>query len=164
MTGANDHGQQVPSPPFNADENAQTDREGASLKWTYYPNRYSYSMALLLFCGSIVIVVGLGALFRQPPIVVLIGAVAVLLALADFWMPTKFSMDAEKLTQRRGASTTEIFWKNVQRIERRNRSISIQTVAPDSKLAPFRGMELKFNEDQARMIEPFIRQKEQELC
>ena len=94
--------------------------------------------------------------FRQP-VLGLLGAMMILGATADFWLGSRFSLDAKGATARTGASVTAMEWGEVRRVLERGREVRLSPLESPSKLDDFRGVGLVTTEENRERVLEFVR-------
>lgn len=98
-----------------------------------------------------------GTIPLRSPLLGLAGSVMILAATAEFWLGTVYTLDEEGAQSRTGISVVRILWKDVKRAVISPVGIKLSPLEKSTRLAPFRGVFLRFgNEDRVR-IEQTVR-------
>lgn len=111
---------------------------------------------VVLFLAAVVAFVG-GILVAHSLLLGLAGSAMILAATAEFWLGTVYKLDEEGASSRTGFSPTRILWTEVKRAVVTPVGIKLSPLDETTRLSPFRGVFLRFgNEDRVR-IEQAVR-------
>lgn len=99
-----------------------------------------------------------GGLFLAHSLLLgLLGSAMILAATAEFWLGTVFKLDEEGASSRTGLSTSRVLWKDVKRAVVTPVGIKLSPLESSSRLAPFRGIFLRFGKEDRVRIEQAVR-------
>jgi hypothetical protein len=98
-----------------------------------------------------------GTLVYRKPLLGIVGSVMILAATAEFWIGTVYNLDQEGASSRTGFSFTRILWKDVKRAVVTGVGIKLSPLEESTRLAPFRGVFLRFGREDRVRIEAAVR-------
>lgn len=98
-----------------------------------------------------------GILVYKRPLLGLIGSVMILAATAEFWLGTAYKLDSEGASSRTGLSYARILWKDVKRAVVTGAGIKLSPLEETTRMAPFRGVFLRFGREDRVRIEAAVR-------
>jgi len=81
----------------------------------------------------------------------------ILAATAEFWLGTVYKLDEEGASSRTGLSYGRILWKDVKRVVVTQVGIKLSPLDESTRLAPFRGVFLRFGDEDRVRIEQAVR-------
>lgn len=87
----------------------------------------------------------------------LLGSAMILAATAEFWMGTRYRVDAQGASAKTGLSLTKIAWADVKRAVMTPLGIKLSPLEEVTRLAPFRGVFLRFGREDRVRIENAVR-------
>lgn len=87
----------------------------------------------------------------------LAGSAMILAATADFWLGSVYKLDEEGASCRTGLSHVRILWKDVKRAVVSPVGIKLSPLEDSTRLAPFRGVFLRFGKQDRVRIEHAVR-------
>lgn len=73
-----------------------------------------------------------------------LGILIILAATTDYWLPIRYRVDEGGCSMRCGLSVSSIEWDKVKRIVLDEEGAKVSPLADSSRLAPFRGVLLRF--------------------
>jgi hypothetical protein len=85
------------------------------------------------------------------------GSVMILAATAEFWLGTAYKIDEEGVSSRTGLSQARILWKDVKRAVITPIGIKLSPLEESTRLAPFRGVFIRFGREDRVRIEEAVR-------
>lgn len=85
------------------------------------------------------------------------GSVMILAATAEFWLGTVYKLDEEGASSRTGLSYARILWKDVKRAVVTQVGIKLSPLDESTRLAPFRGVFLRYGREDRVRIEDAVR-------
>jgi len=98
-----------------------------------------------------------GAIPMRAPLLGLAGSVMILAATAEFWLGTAFKIDSEGASSRTGISYARILWTDVRRAVVTPVGIKLSPLEQSTRLAPFRGVFLRYGKEDRVRIEQAVR-------
>jgi hypothetical protein len=107
--------------------------------------------------GVAVLVFLIGVMVYRRPLLGIIGSVMILAATAEFWLGTVYKLDEEGASSRTGLSMTRILWKDVKRAVVTPVGIKLSPLDEATRMAPFRGVFLRFGREDRVRIEQAVR-------
>lgn len=99
----------------------------------------------------------IGFLMFRRPLPGIVGSVMILAATAEFWLGTLYKLDQEGASSRTGLSLTRILWTEVKRAVVTDVGIKLSPLDESTRLAPFRGVFLRFGREDRVRIEAAVR-------
>jgi hypothetical protein len=102
------------------------------------PDRVAVVFGVALIAGLV------GMKLLGHPLFGVIGFAMILASTTEVWWGTAYEIDAAGAKATTGLSTTKIEWKEVRRVVRGDREVTLSPLAEDSRLAPFRGVTLRY--------------------
>lgn len=99
----------------------------------------------------------MGALVYRVPLLGFLGSAMILGATAEFWLGSSFRLDAEGASSRTGLSLTRVLWKDVKRAVITPVGIKLSPLEESTRLAPFRGVFLRYGGEDRVRIEAAVR-------
>lgn len=81
-----------------------------------------------------------------------LGFLVILTSLADFLLPIHYTLDEQGAKSRCGFIGSEIRWENVKRVIEGDDGIKLSPLEKSSRLAPFRGVFLRYNGNKQEII------------
>ncbi|HTQ08442.1 MAG TPA: hypothetical protein VMI31_00075 [Fimbriimonadaceae bacterium] len=99
----------------------------------------------------------IGAIALHTLLLGLAGSVMILAATADFWLGTSYLLDADGASSRTGISYSRILWKDVRRAVVTPIGIKLSPLEDSTRLAPFRGIFLRYGKEDRVRIEETVR-------
>jgi hypothetical protein len=99
----------------------------------------------------------LGEIGLRQPLLGLLGAMMVLGATADYWLGSRFTLDALGATAKTGLSMTTMEWTDVRRVLARGREVRLSPLENPSRLDAFRGVALITTEENRSRVMEFVR-------
>ena len=95
-----------------------------------------------------------GTVVYKRPLLGMLGSVMILAATAEFWLGVAYRVDGQGASSRTGLSYTHIRWSEVKRVVVTPVGVKLSPLAESTRLAPFRGVFLRFgSEDGVRIVE-----------
>ncbi|MBX3111642.1 MAG: hypothetical protein KF857_06495 [Fimbriimonadaceae bacterium] len=95
---------------------------------------------------AVAVLAGLFAFaFLRNILASLLGVGAVLVSTAELFLPIRFTLDEQGARRKCGLSVVEVKWADVLQVVESEDGVRLSTVAPGSKLEPFRGVFLRFS-------------------
>jgi hypothetical protein len=85
------------------------------------------------------------------------GSAMILGATAEFWLGTRYALDDEGASVRTGLSHSRVLWKDVRRAVVTPVGIKLSPLEESTRLAPFRGVFLRFGGEDRVRIEQTVR-------
>ncbi|HVT14238.1 MAG TPA: hypothetical protein VHE55_18390 [Fimbriimonadaceae bacterium] len=104
-----------------------------------------------------VLVLLIGAVVMHSVLLGLAGSAMILAATAEFWLGTVYKLDQEGASSRTGLSYSRVLWKDVKRIVTTPIGIKLSPLEESTRLAPFRGIFLRFGDEDRVRIEQVVR-------
>jgi hypothetical protein len=98
-----------------------------------------------------------GTFLLHSPLLGAAGSAMILAATAEFWLGTVYKLDEEGASSRTGMSTARILWKDVKRAAVTQIGIKLSPLEEATRLAPFRGVFLRFGREDRERIELAVR-------
>lgn len=98
-----------------------------------------------------------GLLVYRRPLLGILGSVMILAATAEFWLGTVYRLDQEGASSRTGLSYARILWKDVKRAVVTGAGIKLSPLEETTRMAPFRGVFLRFGREDRVRIEEAVR-------
>jgi len=98
-----------------------------------------------------------GTFALHSPLLGIAGSVMILAATAEFWLGTAYAVDEEGASSRTGLSYSRILWKEVKRAVVTPIGIKLSPLEESTRLAPFRGVFLRFGKEDRVLIESAVR-------
>jgi hypothetical protein len=98
-----------------------------------------------------------GMVVYRRPLLGILGSVMILAATAEFWLGTVFKIDQEGASSRTGLSYARILWKDVKRAVVTGTGIKLSPLEESTRMAPFRGVFLRFGSEDRVRIEAAVR-------
>jgi hypothetical protein len=108
---------------------------------------------LLVVVGAFVV----GVFVVRRPLLGILGSAMILAATAEFWLGSAYKLDEEGASSRTGLSPTRILWKDVKRALITPVGIKLSPLEESTRLAPFRGVFLRFGTQDRVRIEQAVR-------
>jgi hypothetical protein len=87
----------------------------------------------------------------------LLGSAMILAATSEFWLGTVYKLDEQGASSRTGLSYTRILWKDVKRAVLTPIGVKLSPLEETTRLAPFRGVFLRFGGEDRVRIEADVR-------
>lgn len=103
----------------------------------------------------------LSALVFGNPLAFLVGFLAIVGSTAEFLLPVRFRLDARGASRKVGWSFTQIEWKDVRRVIEGSDGVKLSPLERSSKLAPFRGVYLRFGSRRQAVLDLIAYWREQ---
>lgn len=137
MSGDNDSGSEgVAAEPLNWELRL----------WKQQPGR----RIVVFVCAG---VAGLfGWFLFQNALLALVGVLVILGSTTEFWLPLRYTVDAKGARVRSGISVTAIDWEDVKRVTLSEDGLKISPLAAPGRTAVFRGVYLRFGENQEEVV------------
>lgn len=124
--------------------------ENLKLEWTVrLSSRQPQRVGAIFGMAALALLVG--AVWIGP-IVGILGAAMVLGATAEFWMPTKCTLDEKGGAVRLGFSVSVIEWPNVKRVVIAEDGVKLSPLADTTRSAPFRGVFLRYESNRDEVL------------
>lgn len=121
------------------------------LEWTFSlgeimpeKRRVVLGMALLAF--------GVGTFLLHNIILGVIGAVMLILGVAELFFPMKFRLDPAGATRKCGLSVTTIPWNSVLRVIEIADGVVLSPLAKPSRMSAFRGVSLRYSGNEEQVL------------
>ena len=83
----------------------------------------------------------------------LLGFAIIAAATAEFWLPQRYKVDVTGVSAKCGLSVTAIAWDEVKRVIPDPNGVKLTPLTTDGKLAPFRGVYLRFGEEREEVMQ-----------
>lgn len=99
----------------------------------------------------------LGAVGLRQPLLGLLGAMMVLGATAEYWLGSRFTLDALGATAKTGLSMTTMEWTDVRRVLAKGREVRLSPLESPSRLDAFRGVALITTEENRNRVMEYVR-------
>jgi hypothetical protein len=145
---------EMPAPDKNAAETATPPVE--SISWRVRLSDNDPKKLWILFAVTMGAFV-LGLVLTHRALLGILGSVMILAATAEFWLGTTYKIDEEGASSRTGLSQTRILWKDVKRAVITQVGIKLSPLEESTRLAPFRGVFLRFGTQDRVRIEQAVR-------
>ncbi|RYG26841.1 hypothetical protein EON82_01760 [bacterium] len=97
-----------------------------------------------------------GTFGLRQPLLGLLGAMMVLGATADYWLGSRFKLDAIGATAKTGLSMTTMEWHDVQRVLIEGREVRLSPLEKPSRMDAFRGVALITTEENRERVLEFV--------
>jgi hypothetical protein len=107
--------------------------------------------------GVAVLAFLLGTFGLRQPLLGLLGAMMVLGATADYWLGSRFTLDAIGATAKTGLSMTTMEWHDVRRVLINGREVRLSPLDHASRLDAFRGVALITTDENRDRVLDFVR-------
>lgn len=130
--------------------------DAETLTWTVRLSDERPGRVAMVF-GVAVLAFAMGAFVFRQPLLGLLGAAMVLGATADYWLGSRFSLDAKGASARTGPSITAMEWGEVKRVLDRGREVRLSPLERASRLDEFRGVGLLTTADNKERVLAFVR-------
>lgn len=95
----------------------------------------------------------LGGALLHPVFGGLLGFALIAGATTDFWLPQHFTLSGTGASLRCGISVTSIGWGDVKRVVYTDEGVKLSPLEAATRLAPFRGVFLRFANNRDEVIE-----------
>ncbi|MBS1709540.1 MAG: hypothetical protein JSS65_12575 [Armatimonadetes bacterium] len=103
-------------------------------------------VALAVFAGL------MGFAFLRNVVASFLGVGAVLLSTSELFLPVRYRLDDNGAQSKCGWSSTEVKWGDVRRVVDGELGVKLSPVPENSKVAPFRGVYLRFNGNREEVL------------
>lgn len=161
MAGASER-----SAPASDESPGQTDKGGPE---TEEAGSYSHPMAWhvrlsdnepwkvrIVFAVAVAVLL-IGTIPFRSLLLGVAGSAMILAMTAEFWLGTSYRLDEEGATSRTGLSVARVLWKDVKRAVVTSVGIKLSPLEESTRLAPFRGVFLRYGKEDRVRIEQAVR-------
>ena len=94
----------------------------------------------------------IGILITGQPIPGILGSLMVFGATAEFLLPVTFSVSENGASRKCGLSVSSITWQDVKRVILDEGGIKLSPLENSTRMAPFRGVYLRFQNNQEELL------------
>ncbi|MBS1717745.1 MAG: hypothetical protein JSS72_08440 [Armatimonadetes bacterium] len=122
------------------------------ITWTVHPMESQPRKGYIVLAAAI-IAAALGLIFFRNPIMAGLGFAMIAGPTAEFWLGAKFTVDEKGVSSRVGLSVSSIEWPDVKRVTIQGDTVKVSPLESGSRLEEFRGVSLKFgNQDREAIL------------
>jgi hypothetical protein len=138
----------------------ERENEERTLEWTVHLAKGEPGKATAVVLVSVGAGV-LSAVVFGNPIAFLVGFLSILGSTAEFLLPVQYRLDGRGARRKVGWSLTQIEWKDVRRVIEGTDGVKLSPLEQSSRLAPFRGVYLRFGSRQHEVLDLIAYWREQ---
>ena len=130
--------------------------EALQMTWRVRLSDNEPSKRLVVFLAAALAFIA-GVLLIRSILLGLAGSAMILAATAEFWLGTVYRLDEEGASSRTGLSYSRVLWKDVKRAIVTQTGIKLSPLEESTRLAPFRGIFLRYGKEDRVRIEEAVR-------
>lgn len=139
----------VPVEESSAEEEGQLHDSG--FQWTVHlaKTQPTKAVVVVLFCFG---AAAFGVFVFQNYILAALAIFMILWSTADFMLPVRYTIDSEGASSRYGLHFGKIHWDEVKRVTLLADGVKLSPLERESRLEPFRGVLLRYSNNQAEVL------------
>ncbi|HWA84332.1 MAG TPA: hypothetical protein VG820_12890, partial [Fimbriimonadaceae bacterium] len=135
-----------------------SEQTAAPLTWRVRPAKANDAKLVVVGLTAVLALL-IGVVVLHSILLGLAGSAMILAATAEFWLGTVYKLDQEGASSRTGLSYSRVLWKDVKRIVTTPVGIKLSPLEESTRLAPFRGIFLRFGDEDRVRIERVVRSR-----